>query len=304
MATNYWSSAYGHDSDANFRAWGDDLSTKWQALGLVKTADTGQIDWTTVTRPAAGVAAGYEIFYLNDSLHATAPIYMKIAYGTAITGTTTPGTWIQIGTGSNGTGTLTNPSTNTSFNQLTASFAVSTSVSYTYAACVTEGVFWFMGAFNALSASNYPHWFVRVTRTADANGDPTTFGGGLFAQRSYNGSDIATSYFRNSPSFSYKTQLDTQPSFRIPYHTSDASTTDPNGNIPAYLTWYAFPEAKAFCGTAVVPVASLAAGSTATFNLFGSNPQTFMATGTNTQRQIGTNNSASPGTHSLMMIWE
>lgn len=98
-------------SDADFRAFGSGLSTLLAAMGLVQTADTGQINWTTVTRPGVqNTAAGYEIWRFNDTLQATAPVYLKLEWGIG------PGNggylqamsmWVTIGTGSNGTGSLT-----------------------------------------------------------------------------------------------------------------------------------------------------------------------------------------------------
>lgn len=72
---------------------------------LVQTADTGQVSW-------GGVAANqtstnnYEIFYLNDSLHSTAPIYMKFVYATQVTANV-PKCSFQIGTSTDGAGNLT-----------------------------------------------------------------------------------------------------------------------------------------------------------------------------------------------------
>ena len=36
-----------------FRSWGSTISTQIAAMGMVQTADTGQINWTTVGTPAA-----------------------------------------------------------------------------------------------------------------------------------------------------------------------------------------------------------------------------------------------------------
>ena len=99
-----WTNA---SSDANFRAWGDYVSTQLAAMGLVQTADTGQIDWATVTNPGAiNTYSGYEIWRFADSLQATAPVYIKIQYGegSAVDG---PGMRFQFGTGSDGAGNLT-----------------------------------------------------------------------------------------------------------------------------------------------------------------------------------------------------
>lgn len=105
MATRTWVSGISHADDAGFRAWGLELSTELDAY-LPKTADTGQINWSTVTRPAANVAAGYEIRRFDDTLQATAPIFVKLEYGTA-GAVLQPAIWITVGTGSNGSGTLT-----------------------------------------------------------------------------------------------------------------------------------------------------------------------------------------------------
>lgn len=93
-------------TDAAFRAWGSIVSAALATAGWVQTADTGQINWTTVTRAANNTAAGYEIWRLNDSLQSTAPIYLKVEYGTAA-GATLPGMWTTAGTGSDGAGALT-----------------------------------------------------------------------------------------------------------------------------------------------------------------------------------------------------
>jgi hypothetical protein len=94
-------------NDANFRAWGSYISARLTAVGIVKTADTGQIDWTTVANPGAiNTFAGYEIRVFADALQASAPVYIKIEYGESAT-TDAPAVRFAFGSGSNGTGTLT-----------------------------------------------------------------------------------------------------------------------------------------------------------------------------------------------------
>ena len=93
-------------SDTTFRNWGSAISAALASIGWVQAADTGQINWTTVTKPTAtNTAAGYEIWRMNDSLQATNPVYLKIEYGCA-GALTTPAIWITVATGSNGAGTL------------------------------------------------------------------------------------------------------------------------------------------------------------------------------------------------------
>lgn len=111
MTTYNYTSPIIHNSDAAFRAWGRELSNAMQTAGLVKAADTGQINWDTVLKPAynvGGGVAGYEIFQFNDPLQPTAPVFVKLEYGTGPTQTSAyPGLWLTVGTGTNGAGTLT-----------------------------------------------------------------------------------------------------------------------------------------------------------------------------------------------------
>jgi hypothetical protein len=106
MSTQSWSTRIRHDSDAVFREWGAEFAAKLLAAGLTQTADTGQINWVTVTRAGASANAGYEIWRFNDTLQATAPIFIRIDYGTG-SNTSAPRINITVGTGSNGSGTLT-----------------------------------------------------------------------------------------------------------------------------------------------------------------------------------------------------
>lgn len=90
---------------AAFRAWGSAISGGFAAAGLVKTADTGQIDWATATPGAINTAVGYEIWRFNDALQATRPILLKMEYG--VGPSNSPGMWLTVGTASDGAGLLT-----------------------------------------------------------------------------------------------------------------------------------------------------------------------------------------------------
>lgn len=91
-----------------FQLWGQQgVSAALAVAGLVKTTDTGQINWTTVTPPvSANISAGYEIWRLNDSLQATAPVFFKFEFGSG-NPVGTPAMWVTVGTGTDGAGTIT-----------------------------------------------------------------------------------------------------------------------------------------------------------------------------------------------------
>ena len=114
MATTTTSTSASYcTNDATFRAIGTVIGPAILAVNLIQTSDTGQINWTSVTKPTlANTVAGYEIFRFNDSLQSTSPIYIKIEYGIGNYTTTYFGFWITIGTGTNGSGTLTGNKSN------------------------------------------------------------------------------------------------------------------------------------------------------------------------------------------------
>lgn len=106
MATDIRNLIGFFSSDADFRAWGSGIAAQLAAIGLVKTADTGQIDWSTVLRPTANNYAGYEIWRFNDSFQATAPVFIKIEYG-AGSPVDRPNLRVQVSSATNGAGTPT-----------------------------------------------------------------------------------------------------------------------------------------------------------------------------------------------------
>lgn len=92
-----------------FRAWAKMVSKALKEAGLVQTADTGQVNLETVELPAISTFAGYEIWRFNDARQGTEPIFLRIEYGRAAA-ESRPNLKFRWGTGTNGAGTLTNPS--------------------------------------------------------------------------------------------------------------------------------------------------------------------------------------------------
>lgn len=94
-------------TDAAFRTAGSAFSGVLSAIGLTQTSDTGQVNWSTVTKPGSiNTDGGYEIWRLNDSAQSTHPIFLKVRYGVggAVDRFRVE---IDLGEGSNGSGTLT-----------------------------------------------------------------------------------------------------------------------------------------------------------------------------------------------------
>jgi hypothetical protein len=93
---------------ANYLAWAKGIADALKTLpGLAQSADTGQINWASVAAvPGVNAYSGYEIYRLNDSLDATAPVFIKIEYGTGAS-VNQPALRISVSTATNGAGTLT-----------------------------------------------------------------------------------------------------------------------------------------------------------------------------------------------------
>jgi hypothetical protein len=107
MTLSTWSRGNLTNSDATFRTACQDIHNALAAVGLVQTADTGQIDLATVVKPGTiNTSAGYEIWRFNDALQATAPVFIKIEYGTNGANANTFGIWMTVGSSTDGAGNL------------------------------------------------------------------------------------------------------------------------------------------------------------------------------------------------------
>lgn len=95
-----------------FRAWGAATNAIFAACGMVQTADTGQINWTTVAWVNTGnTNYGYEVWRLNDSLQSTKPWFLRVDYSSAAAQPTVPTFNLSAGTATNGAGTLSGTTT-------------------------------------------------------------------------------------------------------------------------------------------------------------------------------------------------
>jgi hypothetical protein len=107
MTTVAMSTAPDNTSATTFRAWGSAISAALAAIGWVKITTGTSINWASVTQPTvANSSKGYEVWRMNDALQSTAPVFMKIEYGSG-EAAAYPAVWITYGTAQNGSGTLT-----------------------------------------------------------------------------------------------------------------------------------------------------------------------------------------------------
>jgi hypothetical protein len=154
--------------DTEFRNWGQAISNALAAMGLVKTSDTGQINFTTVAKPTgATTVAGYEIWRFNDALQATTPVFIKLEYGTGNVATA-HGMWITIGSSTDGAGNLTGVQISTRKQSgANAGFAGAT----VYMSGATDRISWV----TVFSTAQNGYGF-HIERSKDASGNNTSAG--------------------------------------------------------------------------------------------------------------------------------
>jgi hypothetical protein len=156
-------------TDAGFRVIGSNISSNLGSVNpgiLTQTADTGQANWATATR--AGVP--YEIWKFTDSI---GTLYFKIEYGAV---STQFAMFLTIGTGSNGSGTITGIlSTREQLNCGNA--PISTTTPYSSFMCCTNGALWLLAGSGAtITVSGTAPAFFAFLRTCDNTGALTGSG--------------------------------------------------------------------------------------------------------------------------------
>lgn len=98
-----------NSTDAQFRAWSKFIFDGMVAGGWVQTADTGQIDFATVTRPTiANSARGYAVLRMDDSLQASVPVFARLDFGSG-GAATVMAVWMTLGPSSDGAGAIGTP---------------------------------------------------------------------------------------------------------------------------------------------------------------------------------------------------
>jgi hypothetical protein len=298
MTTASWAFSIDHQTDASFRAWGGDFHAKLAAVGLVQTADTGQINWATVTRPGTNTDGGYSVWEFDDSLQGSAPVFIRFDFGTG-SNASRPSIKITVGTGSNGSGTITGtalaPISSISGVTGTATGALSVS-SYM---CHTEGFFGFVWGAD-LPTTGLAMAAASLSRSVDVNGDPDTTGL-LIMQHNRAGSVTADCYNRTlrfaSTAYTFG-ETNLVQSITVP----GAETASLVGSdLQAYLAFGHFPRLLPVIGVCGLYLSEFAFTSTASIALVGATAHTYISMA----RQAGeAANANAPALIGLCMLWE
>jgi len=170
MAIASTSLVFDSGTDANFRAWGSGIAGLLTTGGFwTKAGDSGQVNWTTVTSPAANGLGGWEMYVSNDALSTSFPVYMKVMYYNNGSSTKAPRLDIQFGTGTNGAGTLTGNVSGV-ISDTTGTLAGTGATTYPWYASGGPGYFAILGW---LSGSTSMSFCLVIERSLDATGTYT-----------------------------------------------------------------------------------------------------------------------------------
>lgn len=302
MTTHSYSAVLDNTTDAGFRAWGSGLDAGLTTAGLVQTADTGQINWVTATRPGVNFTfAGYTIWRLANS-----SMYFKLQYGIA-NGNTLPLLQVQVGTGSNGSGTLTGQlSTATSVNTGNVA-ATSTAIAYTTYISVLSGTGTAEGltcvvAMNGANTSSTPVFAFFAHRSVDSSGNVTTSGFKLVSQSGSSTTGWIGQDVRTAATAFTGTQGQDSLGFAVGSPTSGVLN---NGDNQVWLHWSDFKDGmQPHIGTCGYVAAEWAEVTTKSITLFGSTAHTYLAIGLSAGGATAGALNRGTNTYGLAVIYE
>lgn len=282
------------DSDATFREWGLEMSTQLAAVGLVQTADTGQVNWTTVTRPAANTLGGYEIWRFNDALQSTAPIFMRVEYRSGSTNQV-PKIRITVGTGSNGSGTITGTALTTSRDIHGDTVATTDTARSSYWCCVAGffGMHWKVGTTNSEGC-----FF--ICRTCDSDGDPTDTGA-LVYWGNASSTAMQTQALRFAATAAAYTARTSQADAALGISPQSPTSTAVGSDIQVMMGWTITPRVAPLFGVCGVIDAELNQGVTFSATLVGTTARTYIATSTVCPFGPGSSTAQNP---KVAFLWE
>lgn len=309
MTTATTNTVVDHTSDAGFRTWAQELITLLvTTLGLTQTSDTGQINTSTVTRPTTNTAGGYVILRFNDTAQSTAPIFMKIEFGTG-SSATSPAFWITVGTSSNGSGTINGVTMVRVMTTPNSNAPGSTSVPYVTRACynTTAGFLGLCWKMNGFSTSQGMGGFC-VFRSADNTGAVTTDAVMMIANASSaTGGSSSVGFMQvisNLTGVSYTTG--TWPSNSIGFMPFLPTSTLFSGNGSVGPMFQFTPVFGITPWMAIAGVTEIAIGSTAVMTLIGSTSHTYMSVGNMWGGSTMLIQGLTAGTtgYTVMMLWE
>jgi hypothetical protein len=292
VTTVAWTFPVSQSNTTDFRAWVTDFVSRLGEVGLVQTADTGQIDIATATLPATtNTAAGYQVWKFSDNT-----IFLKFEYGTA--GTTDKiGLFCTVGTGSDGAGTL----TGTVSSRRNASLNVGLSSPGTarlsfMSHSVADGFFGF-NLYVSSGTGEGSNATLIVARSADPNGTPNAQGVTVY-WRDFNNNSIG---YARVQALNFLTGIAQTVSSDGSYGFVPHGITNTSVGVDqqAFVHFTAFPQAYPVMQVATVSAVEFPVGATFSATLVGATPKNYICLDT---RMYGT--SVAAENFRVAMLWE
>lgn len=308
MTTASTVAAISQTSDAAFRAWVSEIITALvTTCGLTQTADTGQINTATVTRAGTTqTAAGYVILRFNDTLQATAPIFFKLEFGTGGTQPTDPAMWITVGTGSNGSGTITGTTTGrcpVGQNLTPLSLTTPYISRFCYASGASQGIAWMKVKNGAASAAqNVQQFFFVIARSTNSAG-ACTADSYILITNGASGAPGVLNSAQSATNYSYNTGALVAGSSATTYNQNPytQTSTNINGNLQFFPVWHLQPTVSVLATIATALLADVPNDvEVVGLALVGATTHTFLQQG---QFSNGTSIGV-VSTAGLLLIWE
>lgn len=270
--------AFDHTTDAGYRVWAAAVLSALDTVNpaiLTRTADTGQMNTATITRPATNVTTDYAIYKFDDGL--SVPLYFKLAFGTGNTNNA-PGMRFTLGKGSDGAGNITGVLYNIAG---VWSGNNAAGISGPILSCVVAGHFSLMACQSPLVATGTLCFGIAFSRSTDASGTPTTEGvHGMIKQWSSGSfqhftADISGATQVNSAS-------DTQVTVGQLYAKTSLSTF---GVVKPMPVFYLTPDPRVAVGLAAVDNLDAAVSGEMSVAMVGATPRNYKFLGLNTTQK-------------------
>lgn len=301
MAKVTTSGGWSVSSDANLRLWLTELRDLLVSAGLVQTSDTGQINLTTVTWPGVNATElGYFVFRFNDTLQATAPVFLKLRFGRA-NSSINLSFGIEVGAGSDGAGNLTG--TRQTIAPAGASGYAPGAGTYTSYAIHKDGVAALAFKVDGLSTANgsagAPAFIVQ--RTVDNTGAPTGDGVMVAASSGAAGTNTHARVFRLrfSPTADIGAVLDGTAIGFLPGQLTDSRV----GLAPqVFPHWIMLPKQRPMAFSASFVRGEISTGQQFSMALVGSTPRNYISIGSILGGTMYT--PAAAGQSNTCILWE
>ena len=299
MATSAWQSIFDHTSDVAFRAWGSELSGKLSAVGMIQTADTGQINWSTVVRAGTTSDAGYEIWRFDDTQQSTAPIYLKLLYGTGAT-TSAPRLGYQVGSGTNGAGTINGQNTAVTYAYAGGTPAVVSKNSFI---SYSDGFFGLVHKQAGYTSSFTAAVFIARTVSSTTQ-TPNATGASVYMHTSNN--NVPNYYQIRFASTASNTLYSTAATWSGCAVPGTAASSLTSSGSRAYMHQSFTPAISPLIGMCTVNVNDIPKWTKFTTTLFGSTPRTYVSLGatSSTDGYMIYSEITGSANYSIAMLWE